>query len=141
MATGEPKNGREFQIKLTPVSPNTGSAITLNCTGDIPTAPAMNAPEITKTTFQEGDVMTAKTDGGYQSSQWTCEKRNEDYETIDQARANGYKWNVTLGADGFTGEAIITVSTGPLLPADGEAVETMTIQADWTSTKKPNKTA
>lgn len=139
MATGAPKNGREFQITLTPVTPNTGEAITLNCTGDIPTAPAMNAPEMSTTPFQEGDVNTFKTNGGYQASQWTVEKRNEDYERIDQARANGYKWNLTLGGDGFTGEAVVTVSTGPVLPADGEAVETMTIQADWVSTKTPNK--
>ena len=138
MATGSPTNGREFQITLKPVSPNTGSTIKLNCTGDMPTAPAMNAPEVTTTGFQEGDVITTKTNGGYQSSQWTCEKRNGDYDAIDQARANGYKWEVTLGSDGFTGEAIVTVSSGPVLPADGEAVETMTVQADWTSTKAPN---
>ena len=133
MATGSPQNGRAFQITLTPIGG--GTAITLNCTGDMPTAPAMNAPEITTTTFQEGDVMTAKTNGGYQSSQWTCEKRNSDYDTIDTARASGKKWTVTLGSGGFSGEAIVTVSTGPTLPADGEAVETMTVQADWTTTK------
>lgn len=138
MATGSPKNGREFQITLKPVSPNSGEDIVLNCTGDMPTAPAMNAPEVSTQTFQEGDVVTTTINGGYQSSQWTVEKRNNDYETIDQARANGHKWQITLGSDGFTGEAIVTVSTGPVLPAAGENVETMTIQADWTSTKAPS---
>lgn len=142
MATSAPKNGRAYKITLTPVAPNTGSAITLNCTGEIPTAPAMNAPEVTTTGFQEGDVVTIKTNGGYQSSQWTCDKRNGDYAAIDQARANGYKWSITLGSgeDAFTGEAIVTVSAGPVLQADGETVETMTIQADWTTTKAPTVT-
>lgn len=133
--TGSAVNGRTFEITLTPKSPSTGTGIVLNCTGDIPAAPAMNAPSTEVQNFQGGDYTAVTVDAGYQSSTFTCEYSKTNYDAIDLARAKGNLYTVALGSNGFTADAVVTVSEGPTLTANGTKVQTMTVQCDWTSTK------
>ena len=132
--TGSPTNGRTFEITVTP---DGGNAITLNCTEEVPIAPAMNGPSVEVQPFQGGDYTSFTQDGGYQSTSVTAEYNKTDYDAIDQARANGKTCSVTLGSSGFTGTAVVTVSAGPTIAANGKKIATMTAQIDWTSSKAP----
>lgn len=134
--TGAPVNGRTFEITLTPKG-GSGTAISLNCYQEVAVAPAMNSPSVEIEPFQGGDSVSVTADGGYQNLTYTCEYSKENYDLIDTARANVDTWSATLGADGFTGEAIVTVSEGPTLPVNGKRVRTMTVQLDFLNTKAP----
>ena len=132
--TGSPVNGRTQKVSITPEG---GTEIVLNCTEDVPIAPAMNGPSVEVQTFQGGDYTAYTQDGGYQSMTVTAEYIDTQYETIDETRAAGKTCTVTLGEAGFTGTAVVTVSTGPVITAGGKRVPTMTVQIDWTSSKSP----
>ena len=130
--TGAPVNGRTQKVSITPEG---GSEIVLNCTEDVPIAPAMNSPSVEVQTFQSKDYTAFTQDGGNQSQTVTAEYTKTNYDTLDAARAAGKTCTVTLGDDGFTGTAVVTVSEGPAIPAGGKKVPTMTVQIDWTSSK------
>ena len=136
--TGSPTDGRTYEIVIAPPS---GNAITLNCTGDIPTAPGQNDPSTDTQSFQGGDYIAVTQDGGYKPSTFTCERKEGLYEDIDLLRADVAICNITLGGDGFTGEGTVNVSEGPTIVANGKRIETMTVQVTWTSTKKPSNVA
>lgn len=68
----------------------------------------------------------------------TAEYIDTQYETIDETRAAGKTCTITLGEAGFTGTAVVTVSTGPTISANGKKIATMTVQIDWTSSKSPS---
>lgn len=127
--TGTPTNGRTHEIKV--------GEITLNCTDEVPMAPAMNGPSTEVQAFQGGDYLAVTVDGGYQSTTVTCEYSKENYDKIDQNRADGIAQAVTLGTSGFTGTGIVSVSEGPAIPANGSRIPTMTVQIDWITTKTP----
>lgn len=130
--TGDPINGRTLEITVTPSG---GTAIILNCTEEVPIRPAMNSPSTETQAFQGGDYIAVTVDGGYQSTTATCEYRKADYDALDQARANGNTCTVQLGEDGHSGDALVTVSTGPTIVANGKRIPTMTVQIDWTTAK------
>ena len=132
--TGAPVNGRTQKVSITPEG---GAEIVLNCTEDVPIAPAMNGPSVEVQTFQGGDYTSFTQDGGYQADTATAEYTKANYDTLDQARADGKTCTVKLGEDGFTGTAVVTVSTGPTISANGKKIATMTVQIDWTSSKSP----
>lgn len=132
--TGAPVNGRTQKVSITPES---GTEFVLNCTEDVPIAPAMNGPSVEVQSFQGGDYMSFTQDSGYQSMTVTAEYIDTQYETIDETRAAGKTCTVTLGESGFTGTAVVTVSTGPTISANGKKIATMTVQIDWTSSKTP----
>lgn len=132
--TGAPVNGRTQKVSITPEG---GAEIVLNCIEDVPIAPAMNPPSVEVQKFQGGDYTTYTQDGGYQADTVTAEYKKENYDTLDQARADGKTCTVKLGEDGFTGTAVITVSSGPKIPAGGKRIPTMTTQIAWTSSKSP----
>jgi hypothetical protein len=132
--TGSPTDGRTYEIVIKPPS---GTEITLNCTGDIPTAPGQNDPSTDTQSFQGGDYISVTQDGGYKPSTFTCERKEGLYEQIDQLRADVALCEVTLGGDGFTGTGTVNVSEGPMVVANGKRIETMTVQVTWTSTKTP----
>lgn len=136
--TGQPVNGRTQKVSITPEG---GNEIVLNCTEDVPIAPAMNGPSLEVQTFQGGDYTAYTQDGGYQPDTITAEYAKDDYDTLDQARADGKTCTVKLGEDGFTGKAVVTVSAGPTIPTGGKRVPTMTAQIDWTSSKSPTPAA
>lgn len=133
--TGAPVNGRTQKVSITPEG---GTEFVLNCTEDVPIAPAMNGPSVEVQTFQGGDYTAYTQDGGYQSMTVTAEYTKTNYDTLDQARADGKTCTVKLGDAGFTGTAVVTVSTGPVITAGGHRVPTMTVQIDWTSSKAPS---
>lgn len=130
--TGAPVNGRTQKVSITPEG---GSEIVLNCTEDVPIAPAMNSPSVEVQTFQGGDYTSFTQDAGYQPTTITAEYTKTNYDTLDAARAAGKTCTVTLGDSGFTGTAVVTVSEGPTITAGGKKVPTMTVQIDWTSSK------
>lgn len=130
--TGAPVNGRTQKVSITP---DGGEEFVLNCTEDVPIAPAMNGPSVEVQTFQGGDYTSFTQDGGYQSMTVTAEYIDTQYETIDETRAAGKTCTVTLGEAGFTGKAVVTVSEGPAITANGNKIATMTVQIDWTSSK------
>lgn len=130
-----PTDGRQYEITVTPPD---GDAITLNCSGDIATAPGQNDPSVEVQIFQGGDYTAVTQDGGYKPSTYVCEKTKTLYDTIDQLRADNQICTITLGGDDFTGEGLLNVSEGPTIPANGKRIETMTVQITWTNTKKPS---
>lgn len=130
--TGSPVNGRTQKVSITP---NGGQEFILNCTEDVPIAPAMNGPSVEVQPFQGGDYTSFTQDGGYQSMTVTAEYTKTYYDTIDSTRAAGKTCTVTLGEAGFTGTAVVTVSEGPTISANGNKIATMTVQIDWTSSK------
>ena len=132
--TGAPVNGRTFKISVTPEG---GTEFILNCTEEVPLWPAMNAPSVEVQAFQGGDVTTFTQDGGYQPLTVTAEFVETQYETIDETRAASKTCAVKFGDDGFTGTAVVTVQTGPTLPANGKKVPTMSVQFDFISSKSP----
>ena len=132
--TGAPTNGRTQKVSITP---DGGQEFILNCTDDVPIAPAMNGPSVEVQPFQGGDYTSFTQDGGYQSMTVTAEYIDSQYDTIDETRAAGKTCTVKLGEDGFTGTAVVTVSTGPTISANGKKIATMTVQIDWTSSKAP----
>ena len=132
--TGNPVNGRTQKVSITPEG---GTEIVLNCTEDVPIAPAMNGPSVEVQTFQGGDYTAYTQDGGYQADTVTAEYTKTNYDTLDQARADGKTCTVKLGEDSFTGTAVVTVSTGPTITAGGKRIPTMSVQIDWTSSKAP----
>lgn len=132
--TGAPVNGRIQKVSITPEG---GQEFILNCTEDVPIAPAMNGPSVEVQAFQGGDYTSFTQDGGYQSITVTAEYIDSQYETIDETRSAGKTCTVKLGEDGFTGTAVVTVSTGPTIAANGKKIATMTVQIDWTSSKTP----
>ena len=132
--TGSPVNGRTQKVSITPSG---GTEIVLNCTEDVPIAPAMNGPSVEVQTFQGGDYTAYTQDGGYQADTVTAEYTKDNYDTLDQARADGKTCTVKLGENGFTGTAVVTVSTGPTITAGGQRIPTMSVQIDWTSSKAP----
>ena len=132
--TGSPVNGRTQKVSITPEG---GTEIVLNCTEDVPIAPAMNGPSVEVQTFQGGDYTSYTQDSGYQADTVTEKKTKNNYDTLDQARADGKTCTVTLGEAGFTGTAVVTVSTGPTITAGGKRIPTMSVQIDWTSSKSP----
>lgn len=132
--TGAPVNGRTQKVSITPEG---GAEIVLNCTEDVPIAPAMNGPSVEVQTFQGGDYTSYTQDRGYRSDTVTAEYTKENYDTLDQARADGKTCTVKLGEDGFTGKAVVTVSGGPTIPVGSQLVPTMGVQIDWTSSKAP----
>ena len=133
-ATGNPVNGRTHEISVTPEE---GTKIVMNCTEDVPIAPAMNSPSVEVQSFQGGDYTAFTQDGGYQSTTVTAEYKKTDYDTLDQARADGKTCTVQLGTDGFTGDAVVTVSEGPGIVANGKRIPTMSVQIDWVTSKAP----
>lgn len=135
--TGEATDGRKYEITVTP--PN-GTSFTLNCSGDIATAPGQNDPSTEMQIFQGGDYMAVTQDGGYKPSTYVCEKTKALYDQIDQLRANKTICDITLGGDDFSGEGILNVTEGPTIPVQGKRIETMTVQITWTSTKAPTAT-
>lgn len=132
--TGGPVNGRTQKVSITPEG---GQEFILNCTEDVPIAPAMNGPSVEVQAFQGGDYTSFTQDGGYQSMTVTAEYTKTYYDTIDSTRAAGKTCTVKLGEDedGFTETAVVTVSTGPTIAANGKKIATMTVQIDWTSSK------
>lgn len=132
--TGNATDGRRYEITITPPS---GDAFTLNCSGDIATAPGQNDPSTEMQIFQGGDYLAITQDGGYKPSMYVCEKTKELYEKIDQLRADKAICNITLGGDDFTGTGVLNVSEGPTIPVDSKKIETMSVQITWTNTKKP----
>ena len=132
--TGAPVNGRTQKVSITPEG---GTEIVLNCTEEVPIAPAMNGPSVEVQTFQGGDYTSFTQDGGYQEDTVTAEYTKTNYDTLDQARADGKTCTVKLGENGFTGTAVVTVSTGPTITAGGKRIATMTVQIAWTSSKSP----
>lgn len=133
--TGAPVNGRTQKVSITPEG---GQEFILNCTEDVPIAPAMNGPSVEVQAFQGGDYTSFTQDGGYQSITVTAEYIDTQYETIDETRAAGKTCTVKLGEEeGFTGTAVVTVSEGPTIAANGKKIATMTVQIDWTSSKTP----
>ena len=132
--TGAPVNGRIQKVSITPEG---GQEFILNCTEDVPIAPAMNGPSVEVQAFQGGDYTSFTQDGGYQSITVTAEYIDSQYKTIDETRAAGKTCTVKLGEEGFTGTAVVTVSEGPTIAANGKKIATMTVQIDWTSSKTP----
>lgn len=130
--TGQPVNGRTQKVSITP---DGGEEFVLNCTEDVPIAPAMNGPSVEVQTFQGGDYTSFTQDGGYQSMTVTAEYTKTYYDTIDSTRAAGKTCTVKLGDEGFSGTAVVTVSDGPMIAANGNRIATMTVQIDWTSSK------
>ena len=130
--TGSPVNGRTQKVSITPSG---GQEFILNCTEDVPIAPAMNGPSVEVQPFQGGDYTSFTQDGGYQSMTVTAEYTKTYYDTIDSTRSAGKTCTVTLGEAGFTGTAVVTVSEGPTISANGNKIATMTVQIDWTSSK------
>lgn len=133
--TGNATDGRKYEITITPPA---GDAFTLNCSGDIATAPGQNDPSTEMQIFQGGDYLAVTQDGGYKPSTYVCEKTKELYEKIDQLRADKAICNITLGGDDFTGTGILNVTEGPTIPVDAKKIETMSVQITWTNTKKPS---
>lgn len=132
-------NGRTNKLTLTPMGSSTeGSEIVLNLTEDVPLRPAMNEPSTEVQAFQEGDYVSVTADGGYQNDTATAEFKIEDYEAIDEARANGNLWLVKRTGDVSDNgiAAMVSVSTGPTLTVNRVAVPTMTVTIAYVGTQQ-----
>ncbi len=122
-STGSPLNGKTQEIKV--------GTYSLNCTGDVPLAPAQTAPSTEVQKFQGGDYMAVEVDGTYQPTTVTCEYNSDAWAAIDGWRSAGTAQNCSLGS--FTGQAIPSVSEAPTITANGLRIPQMTVTLTWIS--------